>query len=110
MCVAHTQGLFIWVNRAGDGRDWVAVDLTSAHNRGLNASDSRRFTSLVNESEGWQAQAEVGLIATGPHEALITYNKYGTPPAGGSPSGGSIAFSMRLKFAAQPRATVRTEQ
>ena len=87
----------------------VAVDLTSAHNRGLNAS-SRRFPSLVNESEGWQAQAEVGLIATGPHEALITYNKYGTPPAGGSPSGGSIAFSMRLKFAAQPRATVRTEQ
>ena len=60
------------------------MSLTRAHDGGLNASapSAHIFTTrAVDASEGWQTQAEVGLVATGDPdswEALITYNIYGT--------------------------------
>jgi hypothetical protein len=121
MCVNGTQGLFLWISSDGmgaynspnhgadsNGSEWARVSITDAHNRGLNRSApaAHRFTDQVNASEGWQTQAEVGLIAAGDpaaREALVTYNRYGTPPPGGHPSGGSIGFSMQMRFASSAK-------
>eukprot|EP01052_Picozoa_sp_SAG31_P016137 SAG31_NODE_1058_length_10121_cov_14.446617_8_plen_69_part_00 len=68
MCVAGSQGLFLWVswngmgsyNRPGGGHsagsvdEWVPVSITAAHNCGMSASapEYQRFTEAVNTSSG----------------------------------------------------------
>ena len=121
MCVQNAQGLYLWVSWNGMGEynspdrsgtrgsvdRWVPFSITSAHNCGLSsqAPDYQRFTEAVNTSDGWQTQAELGFIALGDREALLTYNRYGPlpgPPPPGCPGQApcdSIAFSMRVSFA-----------
>eukprot|EP01051_Picozoa_sp_SAG22_P013965 SAG22_NODE_1630_length_3944_cov_1.550585_2_plen_699_part_00 len=122
MCVAGSQGLYLWVSRNGMGSynspgngagtvdEWVPVSITAAHNCGLSAlaPEYQRFTEAVNTSSGWQTQAELGFVAVGEpeaREALLTYNRYGSlpgPPPPGCPPPqapcASIAFSMRVNF------------
>ena len=128
MCVAGMQGLFLWVSWNGMGSwnngvghgdgsvdEWVPISISDAHNCGLeiNAPDSQRFTEAVNESNGWQTQAELGFIAVGDparKEALLTYNRYGGSQPGhvgcpGNAPCSSIAFSMRVSFNANSTAT-----
>ena len=92
MCVAHTTGLFVWVNPTGlPNARWQRHSLSYEHN--LRAPASERFDERVNASDYFETQAYTSLMQVGAREAFVTYQRFWNGSKCCSPSTG---YGMRI--------------
>ena len=91
-CADNVSGIFLWLNPDGMGEVWERHSLSYWHNELWSGDAKYKYSPLINSTAGWESQAYMSLLRTGPSEAVVTYNKYMEDNAGG----GSAGFAMRV--------------
>ncbi|MCC6695452.1 MAG: exo-alpha-sialidase [Candidatus Hydrogenedentes bacterium] len=94
-------GLFVWVCSDGEGRKWQQFNLAEHHNR-LVQDSTLHYTEDFCAARGTdppESTSYTGMLATGPEEVLICYDRVGNGWNGApGPRGPTDAiFSVRLK-------------
>jgi hypothetical protein len=71
-------GLFLWVCADGEGKTWERINLAEHHNATV-ADSNVRFSDAFCEAEAsfdpYQSTSYTGMVAAGPDEALICYDR-----------------------------------
>lgn len=67
--------LYLWVNVAGDGKDWQAVDLLAHHNACLPAEPVLRNDRQHGADGRGRSSSYIGIAPTGPASFLLTYDR-----------------------------------
>ena len=65
-------GIFAWINRAGDGRDWLEVDLQSHHNEN---HPQEAITTTATFTTGDQTTAYTEVVALDDRSVIVMYDR-----------------------------------
>ena len=95
------DGLFVWVCADGEGKRWARLNLAEHHNA-LVLDGSPRYSDsfcAAEKVDPSQSTSYTGMVAVGPDEVLISYDRLANGWAGppGPWSDEDMVFCVRLK-------------
>jgi hypothetical protein len=94
-------GLFVWICTDGEGNKWERLNLAAHHNRHVK-DQALRYADAFCEAKGVnppQSTSYTGMVAVGPDEGLIAYDRLGNGWQGAPGPWGTedAIFCVRLK-------------
>lgn len=99
-------GLFLWVCTDGEGRAWQRVNLAEHHNA-FTDDPGLRYDADTCRAEAapqrHQTTSYTGMIATGPDEVMISYDRLANDWHGGSKEAGELdaVFVVRARITSE---------
>jgi hypothetical protein len=96
-------GIFLWICTDGQGNKWERLNLAEHHNRHVN-DRALKYADAFREGKAVdppQSTSYTGMVAVGPDEALIVYDRLGNGWQGSPGPWGAndVVFSIRVKVA-----------